>query len=616
MQKANSIKQQNISAPKSLAAKKLQDARQVFNILQLAWKNYGLYPEDHTSSIKSFEKVVAAFNNFFTNHEDLRLTVEKDRLLCASDLLYEVSPDVPTEDIVTLLYRDGIKWIEFQQGLTLDELASFFKIAHKYRMFAEETEGDIVTALMDAELEHIDFKAVDIFWQEMLVMDFSKLAPPPPSEETTEQIGQDRSQLKESAEQIEPDKSQPQKTTEHIEPDESQQQEGPDHKETYARSIADPTIDIAQLELSNADYEILQQMVQEEESWDITGDLFEVLLIILKSQSEPEKFTTVLNFIQEVVIETIELEKFDLLLKLFQSLQKLLSTETSSDKPWIRKYINRFFQDMSTPEIFHLISEKLLMLPETDTAKLKALRQILFYFSPEVIPFLVPVIMQRSSLEIQQMVSEVIVHMSQRDIRPLEKIAEQHGAEMGDKFMLILDRLQGDRVNDIFFKMCEHPSDMVRRKAIKELVTRDPKYAQKLFSLIDDPNKEIRTCILTACAKQKSGALENMLLNYLRGNVVQKDPAHILACYGTLGRCGSNNAVPFLRRILLSQGWNSFIGSGKLVFREGAAMSLALLDTPEAKDALQKASQSKFRVIRKALDRIKTITVSGEKNNG
>jgi hypothetical protein len=57
------------------------------------------------------------------------------------------------------------------------------------------------------------------------------------------------------------------------------------------------------------------------------------------------------------------------------------------------------------------------------------------------------------------------------------------------------------------------------------------------------------------------------------------------------------------------------MGSGKLVFREGAAIALALLNTPEAKDVLQKASKSRFRVIRSALDRIKTTTGSGEKNN-
>jgi hypothetical protein len=513
--------------------------------------------------------------------------VEKDRLLCQSEIIYEVSPEAPSEEIITLLYRDGIKWIEFQEGLPLEEIASFYRIAYKYRLFAEETEGDIVTALYDEELEYIDFKAVDIFWQDLLLMDFSELPSPAPK---------------------------PEEDTDREETDQSQDKKGSEGDDIVARSIA--LISDDQLELSNLDYVTLQQMVLEEESWVITEDLIEALMIILKSQSEQEKFDAVLGFISEETVETIEQDRYDLLVVLFQSLVKLFSPETSTAQDWQNSRIDRFFQNVSTPKIFQLISYKLLELETIEIEKLKALVQALFYLSPELVPFLVPVIMESSSKEIQQMLSEVIVHLSQRDIGPLEKIVEQHGTEMGDKLLAILNRLQGNRVNKILFKMCEHPSDMVRRKAIKELVDRDPKYAQKLFSLIDDPSKEIRISILAGFAKHKSSALENMLLNYLKENSTQKDPVHILACYTALGRCGSNASVPYLRRILLSRGWNSFMGSGKLIFREGAAIAVALLDTPEAKDVLQKASKSRFKVIRKAFDRTKNISVvSGENTN-
>jgi len=587
MQKTDTKEQQEIPAPTSLSDKELQDARQIINIFIKAWKNYGLYPEDHINTVKSFENLVAAFGDFFSSHGDLRLTVEKDRLLCQSEIIYEVSPEAPSEEIITLLYRDGIKWIEFQEGLPLEEIASFYRIAYKYRLFAEETEGDIVTALYDEELEYIDFKAVDIFWQDLLLMDFSELPPPAPK---------------------------PEEDTDREETDQSQEKKGSEGDDIVASSIA--LISDDQLELSNLDYVTLQQMVQEEESWVITEDLIEALMIILKSQSEQEKFDAILGFISEETVETIEQDRYDLLVVLFQSLVKLFSPETSTAQDWQNSRIDRFFQNVSTPKIFQLISYKLLELETIEIEKLKALGQALFYLSPELVPFLVPVIMKSSSKEIQQMLSEVIVHLSQRDIGPLEKIVEQHGTEMGDKLLAILNRLQGNRVNKILFKMCKHPSDMVRRKAIKELVDRDPKYAQKLFSFIDDPNKEIRTSILAGFAKHKSSALENMLLNYLKENSTQKDPVHILACYRALGRCGSNASVPYLRRILLSRGWNSFMGSGKLIFREGAAIAVALLDTPEAKDVLQKASKSRFKVIRKAFDRTKNISVvSGENTN-
>jgi hypothetical protein len=589
MQKADTKEYQEITTPTAISDKKLQDARQLINIFILAWKNYGLYPEDHITTLKSIKNLIGAFDHFFMVHGNLRLNVEKDRLLCGSDLIYELSADSSVEDIITLLYRDGIKWIEFQEGLTLEEIASFFRIAYKYRLFAEETEGDIVTALMDEELEYIDFKAIDIFWQDLLLMDFSKL--PPPASQSGE-------------------------ITHQNETDQSQQPTGSSGDEIYTRSIADPSISNTQLELSEADYEIIQQMVREEENWFITEDLFEVLLIILKSQSEQEKFAAVLEYISEEAVEIIEQDKFDLLVKLFQALHNLISSKTSTAEDWKPLHIDQFFQDLSRPEIFQLISEKLLKVKISEIEKLKALGQTLHYFSPEIIPFLVPAFMQRSSPEIQQMISEVIMEKSQHDIGPLETIAKQHGAEIGDKLLSILNRLQGDRVNKILFKMCEHSSDRVRRKAIKELVERDPKYVPRLFSLIDDPSREIRNCIFAAIAKHKSGVLENMLLNYLRENSTQRDAAHILDCYKALGRCGSSTAIPFLRKILLSRGWNSFMGTGKLIFREGAAIALALIDTREANNILKKASKSKFKVVRKAFDRTETIrAVSGENTN-
>ena len=71
------------------SAKELQDAGQLVNIFLLAWKNYGLYPEEHTASQKAIQNLASTFDNFLNSHGDLRLTIEKGRLLYESDLLQE-----------------------------------------------------------------------------------------------------------------------------------------------------------------------------------------------------------------------------------------------------------------------------------------------------------------------------------------------------------------------------------------------------------------------------------------------------------------------------------------------------------------------------------------------
>ena len=590
MQKPSSTEQQNISAPKSLSAKELQDARQAINTFLLAWKNYGLYPEEHTASKKAIENLVGTFADFFDTHGDLRLTVEKGRLFYKNDLLYEVASDAPSDDIISLLYRDGIKWFEFQNGLTVDELTCFFKIAYKYRSFVEETEGDIVTDLMDEEVAHIDFKAVDIFWQDLLLIDFSQLNTPQPETK---------------------------KKTDPADQDESIKQDSQDNSDLSTISIADPSRNDARLDISYDEYENLQHMVLEEENWDHTEDVFDVLLIILQSLTDPENFASVLDFTREEVLEAVEHDEFGLLLNLFESLHKIFPIETSPQQEWRRPLIDRFFRDISNPEIFDRITARLKSLTDSDNEKLQPLRQALLYLTPEIILHLAPVLIQNKSPIVQQTIFKVLEFQCQKDIRPLEKLLERHDPELLEKLLELLGRLQGDRVKDIFFKMRDYPADRIRRKAVKELVARDHSYIQKLFSLLDDPDIDIRSSILAAVAKQRSTALENMLLNYLEKNPPQKDPNHILACYRALGRCGSNRAIPFLSRILLNQGWNSFMGSGKLLYRQAAAIALTLLNTSEAKDILLKASTSKFRIIREASEKAMARSdFSGENTNG
>ena len=438
---ANTISQKKVAAPKSLSPKELQDARQVINIFLLAWKNFGLYPEEHAASRKAIQNLVSTFDNFFSTHGDLRLTVKKDRLLYKSDVLHETSSVSPAEDIISLLYRDGIQWFEFHHGLTLKELACFFKTAYKYRMLEEETEGDIVTALMDENLEHINFKAIDVFWQDFPLIDFSKLNTSLPEPEA-------------DVCQIETDGSQP--------------PEGTIRMDSYAKSIVDPSFNDALWEISSAEHEKIQQMVLDEENWDNAADVFDVLLVILQNETEQENFAAVLDFTLEEVIETIEQGEFDLLLDLFQSLHKLLHKEASVHHAWIRPLINHFFRDISKPEVFGLITAKLMKLHDSDTEKIKILRQVLLYFSPEIILSLGPVIMESRSQKTQQMTMEVIEYLCHRDIGPLEKIFEHQDTELGEKLLGILSRLQRDRANKIFFKISEHPSEKVRLKAVTD----------------------------------------------------------------------------------------------------------------------------------------------------
>jgi hypothetical protein len=561
----------------------------LIHVFLLAWKNYCLYPEGHSASNKALSNLEKIFDDYFSDHDDLQLVIERNRLLYESEVLHEVSPDSPAEDIIFLLYRDGMQWIEFRHGVTIEELGYFFKIVSNYRVLVEETEGDIITGLFDGDLPHIKFKALDTSWQDFPLMDFSEL-------NTSLTVAEDFPyQMK---------------------TDEAHVLKGPAPREVLTKSIADPSVSETLWEISKAEHEKLHKMVLEEEIWDNPEDVFDVLLVILRSQTDRHNFSSVLDFTLEEVVETIEQEEFGLLVYLFQSLQQLLYRDESEEMSWVRPLVDRFFQDLSRPETFDLIASKLLRFNDNDSKDVLALRQALLYFSPEIIISMGPVLTRTQSHVVQNMILGVIEYLSLKDIGPLEKILDSPDAGLGEKLLPILKGFKGARSSNLFLKMTEHPSEKLREEGARVLLSRDKSFTQKLFSLIDDPSEKVRKVILSGIGKHKSSILENMLIKYIKEHPDQKDSDHILGCYLALGKCGSNNATPFLKRILLSKGWNHFKGFGKSVHREGAATALALLNSWESQDILMEASKSKYKIIREAFRKAMiTIFKSGENVN-
>lgn len=76
MLKASPTGQNNPSQEEYLPAKDLSDARRLVPILLLTWKNYSLYPENHTAVTKALENLAAAFD-YFTGLRALRFAVKK-----------------------------------------------------------------------------------------------------------------------------------------------------------------------------------------------------------------------------------------------------------------------------------------------------------------------------------------------------------------------------------------------------------------------------------------------------------------------------------------------------------------------------------------------------------
>ncbi len=90
----------------------------------------------------------------------IRIEFERNRVICQG---IEVLTGQPEEGTLPFtLFRD-VEWLEFNEGIKLEEIREVLSIIHRYSILATEPEGDIVTAFWEARFDHVQYKVSDFF---------------------------------------------------------------------------------------------------------------------------------------------------------------------------------------------------------------------------------------------------------------------------------------------------------------------------------------------------------------------------------------------------------------------------------------------------------------------
>jgi HEAT repeat protein len=197
------------------------------------------------------------------------------------------------------------------------------------------------------------------------------------------------------------------------------------------------------------------------------------------------------------------------------------------------------------------------------------------------------------------MLMTVILALASRDLQPLEQMLGRSENELVQRLVYILGRIEGERATNLLRKMVHHSSVAVRHEAVRSLLSRGPGNIKALFHLIEDDNDSIRRLILRQMSQERTKEIEELLLDYLeQGQLQRTDDDHIVACFRTLGRCGSPRSIPFLRNTLLGRAWlPSF---RKSAYRQGAAYALQALGLKSAREVLEAAGRSLFPSVKRA----------------
>ena len=541
--------------------------KQVVSGLLLAIKMSSLYPEDHPL----FKTAVTSFRDhletFLDDHDELEFQVEKNRLLFDGKVVHEGK--AKEGDLAFALFRDGIRTLTFQSELDLEEIKVLIGILDKYKSLTEQSDGDIVTALWEADLPHIQYESAE----HTLEADYKT----------------EISLLKDDGRTL--GKLPPVKEGERFKP--LGVPEG--DAETADDMNALSPIDMTSTLLTPEEIKSLIEMTRQEEERDAIREILNIVSDLLIGREDELVCDVVFDFLEEELQATFVRKDFDVSLRILKGLRRLYSL-CEETQPLSRARINKVFTAVSGPDFLSSLSK---VFPTMSAMDIEKGKEVLLLLPSEAIRPLASMILGADSSSVRKMLSEVVVSLASRNGDLLIEVVKQADDDLLPLLAPILGRVKDEKSATLLIKMAHHKSDGVRVEAVRAIMARDLWVPDKLKSLTDDESELIRELSAEYFGSRRSESAEGVLLAYLEKRKLRnKDSGRLSPYIRALGRCGSMRSVPFLKKVLLKGGWISRLRESDL--RNAAAYALFDLDLMEAKQVLEQASRSRFTKIRSA----------------
>jgi len=584
---------------KHYAFKEAKAARAIMDSLVRVIKMHSMFPKSNPTRQQSLAWFQTNLARFLDTYGPLTLEIGKNHFLYNGDIIFKDGE--ASGEFAFLLYCDGLRWLEFQEGIEPWEVEGLIEIFHRYTRLSVDAEEDLVSALWDSNLPHIQFEAVNS------ILDVTAIDDPSLGGAAREEIARAGQRP-----EFNPFKS---GTIQGGPPFDAPGSPQPFSSLLSEASAAHdlqsplfPAVGYGVEDLSAEERAALRETVEREEELDPTEELLKTLVDILEHQEEKSLFTAVLEYIQEEVRKAFSISRFEVVIRIFKTLHNLRS-QCGADRLWVSEQVDGLFHSLSSRDSLEVLMKG---SADADRSQLRQIGECLEFLPPESIQALVPILMAVWSPQAREMLTEAIITLARRDVTPIERMLKQAG---DNEIMVLIDLLAGvggPRAVTILLGMIDHPSDAVPGQVIGALGRMKAWCPDRVFRLINRNSSVVRRTLLNYLGSRKCEQAEALLMNTISSPGFHKlEKGFALECFRTLGACGSSKALIFLRKMLV-QG-NRLGMCFKSVGRQGAAAGLLALGSKDAEQVLEEASRSPFPGVRQAV-RSARMSASGERS--
>ena len=546
-------------------------ARDLTSAFIKAIKAFRFYPPDNPT-LKGFrDQLLKKFQFFLNKYQTFVLQVGEYDLSFKNRILYE-NKDVKTS-LAFSLYKDGLREIRFMKGIEEWEVQGVIDIL-KHSETINTLEDDIVTLMWEKDFMHISYLATDEFLEETPVI-------------IPDNVDQFRRNLvfKPLAHHVE------------VELAEEGSEEGIDLDEILSKVIEEPlpfVSDRSVYFLSADEVEGLRKEVESEVDpvfiFNITDTLFEILAL----EKETEPFQDAVKILIKVLDAFLTLGEFTKASELLKRVYIILKTYDLED--WQVEGIGKIIVEAGEEVRIERIGKVL----EREEVLLEHVSAYLSLLQKNAIKPLIKLLGELKNSKVRRVFCDALSEIGKNHIELFTPFIEDRRWYLVRNIVYILGRIGKEQAFPYVQKAFNHEENRVRREAVQGLgLIGGPKAIGLLVRALTDNDVRIRCMAAINLGKvgKKTGLIPLLEVVQTK-DFYKREPVEIKAFFNAIGMVGSNEAVPVLQQLLERKSW---FGRGKSdEIHIGAANTLAVIGTPEARAILEEGKNSKDESIREA----------------
>ncbi len=546
-------------------------ATEVLQTLSKAIKTLKIYPETSPLRQRFVTELTDKFTKFLDEYGDLALKIKQTELLYQGEVVY--SHPSKEESIAFKFFGDGIREIEFTEGLEEKEILEFINVIRGDYAGAGG-DDDTVTQLWEKEFKNIHYLVAEegeeggkppVITEKPPTREKSKesLLRAYQSETGTESEG--KAVLEPANVELE---------IEHI----------------YGKPLSEI------FTLTPEEIEKVQREMEMEEGMDLISELLDILFHILQIEKEIDSYSEIMRNIEKAIKSLVLSGDYRRVIPILTTL-KTLSKDENNFSPAHAKEIQKTIDALGEEEFLQQFT---LSINVSKTEDVDSLFSFLTMLNQNAVAPLATMVGMLDQMKTRRLFCDVLALLAKDNIEPLLKKLEDNNWFIVRNTVYILGKIANTKAIPYLKKIKEHEEPRIRKEIVHTLSEIKSNEAKELLiSFLKDSNSSVRIMALKSlCTLGYKKALSHLLSVISSDSFDTKEVIEKKEFFEGLGILGSNEILPSLKEILMKRSW--LFGKSKAEeHRVYAALALKRMSTPAAINILKEGRLSSDKGIRK-----------------